>query len=85
MSLIAEDPEDAPLDVEVVDTDFEVQRESITENDSVANEVEETPRINDESSTEIQNVDTGTSDNSELSGDAFDSDPVIEQPEVTEQ
>ncbi len=85
MALIAEDPEDAPLDVEVVDTDFEVQRESITENDSVTNEVEETPDINDESNTEIQNVDTGKSDNVELSDDAIDSEPVVEQPEVTEQ
>jgi hypothetical protein len=85
MALIAEDPEDAPLDVEVVDTDFEVQRESITENDSVTNEVEETPDINDESNTEIQNVDTGKSDNVELSDAAIDSEPVVEQPEVTEQ
>jgi hypothetical protein len=85
MALIAEDPEDAPLDVEVVDTNFEVQRESITENDSVTNEVEETPDINDESNTEIQNVDTGKSDNVELSDAAIDSEPVVEQPEVTEQ
>jgi hypothetical protein len=85
MALIAEDPEDAPLDVEVVDTNFEVQRESITENDSVTNEVTETPKISDESNTEIQNVDTGTSDNVELSDSAIDSEPVVEQPEVTEQ
>jgi len=85
MALIAEDPEDAPLDVEVVDTNFQVERESITENDSITNEVAETPTINDESNTEIQNVDTGTSDTLELSDDAIDSDPVIEQPEVNEQ
>jgi hypothetical protein len=85
MALIAEDPEDAPLDVEVVDTNFQVERESITENDSITNEVTETPNINDESNTQIQNVDTGTSDTLELSDDAIDSDPVIEQPEVNEQ
>jgi hypothetical protein len=48
MTLIAEDPEDAPLDVEVVDTNFEVQREDISEDTSIANEVEETPEIIDE-------------------------------------
>lgn len=48
MTLIAEDPEDAPLDVEVVDTNFEVQREDISEDTSVTNEVEETPEIIDE-------------------------------------
>ncbi len=85
MALIAEDPEDAPLDVEVVETNFEVERESITENDSVTNEVTETPQIIDESNTEIQNVDTGTTENAESSDDAIESEPVVEQPEVTEE
>jgi hypothetical protein len=85
MALIAEDPEDAPLDVEVVDTNFEVERESITENDSVTNEVTETPKINDESNTEIQNVDTGTTENVEASDQPVDTDPVVEQPEITEE
>lgn len=85
MALIAEDPEDAPLDVEVVDTNFEVERESITENDSVTNEVTETPKINDESNTEIQNLDTGTTENVEASDQSIDTDSAVEQPEITEE
>ena len=61
MSLIAEDPEDAPLDAEVVETNFEVEREDINENDSVTNEVAETPELIDETPSTEESVDTETS------------------------
>ena len=61
MSLIAEDPEDAPLDAEVVETNFEVEREDINENDSVTNEVTETPELIDETPSTEESVDTETS------------------------
>jgi hypothetical protein len=64
MALIQEDVEDAPLDTaEVVPTDFEVQREDISEGTSVTNEVQETPvldNVNDaeEKVVELSEVDT---------------------------
>ena len=61
MSLIAEDPEDAPLDVEVVETNFEVEREDINENDSVVNEVTETPELIDETPATEESAETATS------------------------
>jgi len=57
MTLIAEDPEDAPLDTaEVVDTNFEVEREDISEDTSVTNEVEDTPEIETADQVEEQTV-----------------------------
>lgn len=63
MALISEDPEDAPLDsAEVVDTSFEVEREDISEDTSVTNEVEDTPQIETadqvEEVVELSDVDT---------------------------
>jgi hypothetical protein len=64
MALVQEDLEDAPLDAaEVVPTDFEVQREDISEETSVTNAVQETPvldNVNDdeEKVVELSEVDT---------------------------
>jgi hypothetical protein len=63
MALVPEDPEDAPLDsAEVVDTNFEVEREDISEDTSVTNEVEDTPQIETtdqvEEVVELSDVDT---------------------------
>ena len=86
MSLIAEDPEDAPLDTaEVVDTNFEVEREDISEDTSVTNEVEETPEIIDETPSEEESVETGTTEVVENSETPVDENPVVEEPEVTEE
>lgn len=62
MSLIAEDPEDAPLDAEVVETNFEVEREDINENDSVTNEVTDTPELIDETPSTEESVNTEASE-----------------------
>ena len=86
MSLIAEDPEDAPLDTaEVVETNFEVEREDISEDTSVTNEVEETPEIIDETPSEEESVETGTTEVVENSDTPVDENPVVEEPEVTEE
>ncbi len=75
MALIEEDVEDAPLDTaEVVPTDFEVQREDVSEDTSVTNEVEETPELNTEDNVEEKVI--------ELS--EVDTDPV-QQTEVIEE
>lgn len=86
MSLIAEDPEDAPLDAaEVVETNFEVEREDISEDTSITNEVEETPEIIDETPSEEESVETGTTEVVENSDTPVDENPVVEEPEVTEE
>jgi hypothetical protein len=86
MSLIEEDPEDAPLDSsEIVETNFEVDREDISEDTSVTNEVQQTPEIIDESTSEEESVDTGTTEVVENSDTPIDENTVIEEPEVTEE
>lgn len=86
MSLIEEDPEDAPLDSsEIVETNFEVDREDISEDTSVTNEVQETPEIIDESPSEEESVDTGTTEIVENSDTPIDENTVVEEPEVTEE
>lgn len=83
MSLIEQDPEDAPLDAaEIVDTNFEVQREDISEDTSVTNEVTETPEIIDETPAqeEIANVDT--TEVVEQSDAPVDIEAVVEEPVI---
>jgi hypothetical protein len=85
MELIAEDPMDAPLDVEVVSTDFQVEREDIEENTSVTNEVTESPEIVDESPVTEEVVNVATTETSVQSEDAVNTDVSVDNPEVTEE
>lgn len=80
MGLMEEDPMDAPLDVEVVDTNFQVEREDISQDDAVTNEVTETPEVIDETPAqeEIANVDT--TEVVEQSDAPVDTEPVAEEP-----
>lgn len=86
MSLVEQDPEDAPLDAaEIVETNFEVEREDISEDTSVTNEVEETPEIIDESPSEEESVDTGTTEVVEQTDAPISEEVVPEEPQVTEE
>lgn len=80
MGLMEEDPMDAPLDVEVVDTNFQVEREDISQDDTVTNEVTETPEVVDETPAqeEIANVDT--TEVVEQSDAPVETEPVAEEP-----
>ncbi len=84
MTLIEEDIEDAPLDTaEVVDTGFEVEREDISENTDVVNEVSDTPEIEDVEDQVIENVDSTVEETLEES-EPITEDPVVEEPIVQE-
>ncbi len=84
MTLIEEDIEDAPLDTaEVVDTGFEVEREDISENTDVVNEVSDTPEIEDVEDQVIENVDSTVEETLEES-EPITEDPVVEDPIVQE-
>lgn len=86
MSLVEQDPEDAPLDAaEVVDTNFEVQREDISEDTSVTNEVESTPELVDETPAVEESVDTGTTEVVEQTDAPVSEEVAPEDPEVTEE
>jgi hypothetical protein len=80
MALIEEDVEDAPLDTaEVVSTDFEVQRQDISEDTSVTNEVQETPELNTEDNVEEKVVEL-----SEVDTEPVQQTEVIEEVSVEE-
>lgn len=85
VDLIAEDPMDAPLDVEVVPTDFQVEREDISDDSSVTNEVSETPDIVEEVVSEEPAVEENVSEPVEQSDAPIDAEPVVEEPAVTEE
>jgi len=85
MNLIEEDPMDAPLDTaEVVSTDFQVDREDISADTSVTNEVTDTPEIMDESPATEENVATGTTEEIALSDEPVTQDPAPEEPMLEE-
>lgn len=86
MSLIEQDPEDAPLDAaEIVETNFEVEREDISEDTSVTNEVEDSPEIMDETPAVEESVDTGTTEVVEQTDAPISEEVVPEEPQVTEE
>lgn len=84
MALIAEDPEDAPLDVEVVDTNFEVQREDISQDDAVTNEVTETPEIIDETPASAEKSET-VAEVVEAVEEPAQDEVVVQEEVVTEE
>jgi len=87
MTLIEEDIEDAPLDTaEVVDTGFEVDREDISENTDVVNEVSDTPDIEEVEAEDqvIENVDSTVEEVLEDSAPVVE-DTVIQETEVVEE
>ena len=85
VDLIAEDPTDAPLDAEVVPTDFQVERENISDDEPVTNEVSETPDIVEEVVSEEPAVEENVSEPVEQSDAPIDAEPVVEEPAVTEE
>lgn len=90
MTLIEEDIEDAPLDTaEVVDTGFEVDREDISQDTDIVNEVSDTPEIENVKVEDqvIENVDSTIEEVSEeqISQDPVSEEPVAQETEVAEQ
>lgn len=85
MSLIEQDPMDAPLDTEIVSTDFQVDREDISEDTPVTNEVTETPEIIDESPSEEQKVDAETTENVEQSDEPVQTESISDNTQSTEE
>jgi hypothetical protein len=80
MALIEQDVEDAPLDsAEVVPTDFQVEREDISENTSVNNEVQETPTLDN-----VNNVEEKVVELSEVDTEPVQQTEVIEEVSVEE-
>lgn len=80
MGLMEEDPMDAPLDVEIVDTNFQVEREDISQDDPVTNEVTETPEIVDEAPAQEEIINVDTTEVVEQSDAPVDTEPVVEEP-----
>lgn len=85
VDLIAEDPMDAPLDAEVVPTDFQVEREDISDDAPVTNEVSETPDIVEEVVSEEPVAEASVPEPVEQSDAPIDAEPVVEEPAVTEE
>lgn len=86
ISLVEQDPEDAPLDsAEIVETNFEVEREDISEDTSVTNEVESTPEMMDETPAVEESVDTGTTEVVEQTDAPVSEEVAPEEPQVTEE
>lgn len=74
-----------PIDTEVVSTDFQVDRENINEDTSVSNEVESTPEISEESASEEKSVEINSDQVNTESDQPVDSEPVVENPETTQE
>jgi len=86
MALIEEDVEDAPLDTaEVVSTDFEVQRQDISEDTSVTNEVQETPELNTEDNVEEKVIELSEVDAETVQQTEVAEEVPVENVEVSEE
>ena len=84
MSLIEEDPMDAPLDIEVVPTDFQVDRQDIYTDTSVTNEVPETPDVVDETPAQEEIVNVAEPEVVEQTDEPVSEDVAPEEPMIEE-
>jgi hypothetical protein len=85
VSLPAEEPQNAPLDTaDVVETNFEVERQDISEDTSVTNEVEDTPAIETVDEVEEQIVELSDVESEPVQQTAATEDVAVENVEVSE-
>ena len=85
MSLTEQNTMDAPVETEIVSTDFQVEREDISDESPVTNEVTETPEIIDESPSEEQKVDAETTENVEQSDEPVQTESISDNTQSTEE